>query len=195
MNILILNGARDPRPGYNPLYRGTYRAHPSHHDQLPDEHEINQLFFWFLEEGGELGVVRSVAKALRFAELWNAHLKEKRDRFEVVEVTDENTHCESKGTFIGYDLSAGYNNSLLSWGLKSIVGSNRVAEPIEELYDQLGRHYAPQLNGQGLFQTWEVASVCLRAMTALQDLSPNLFEGGNLREFRPVGLYRISSED
>jgi hypothetical protein len=42
---------------------------------------------------------------------------------------------------------------------------------------QASRHYAPQFNGQGLFQTWEVASLCLRAMTALQDLSPNLFEG------------------
>ena len=98
-------------------------------------------------------------------------------------------------TFIGYDLSAGYNNSLLSWGLKSTASSNRVAEPIGELYDLISRHYAPQLNGQGLFQTWEAASLCLRAMTALQDLSPNFFEGGNLREFRPVGLYRISAKD
>ena len=70
-----------------------------------------------------------------------------------------------------------------------------MAEPIEELYDLISRHYAPLLNGQGLFQTWEVASLCLRAMTALQDLSPNYFEGGNLREFRSVGLYRISPED
>ena len=192
MNILILNGPPDPRPGHNPLYRGTSRVHPSHCDQLLDSHEINQLFFWFLEEGGELGVVRNVDKALRFAELWNAHLKERRARFEVVEVTDENTRCESNGTFIGYDLSAGYNNSLLRSGLKSIAGANRVAEPIEALFDLINRHYAPQLNGQGLFQTWEVASVCLRAMTALQDLSPNLFEGGDLREFLPVGLYRIS---
>jgi len=195
MNILILNGPPDPRSGHNPLYRGTSRAHPSHCDQLPDSHEINQLFFWFLEEGGELGVVRNVDKALRFAELWNTQLKERRDRrdrFEVVEVTDENTPCESNGTFIGYDLSAGYNNSLLRSGFKSIAGANRVAEPIEELLDLINRHYAPQLNRQGLFQTREVASVCLRAMTALQDLSPNLFEGGDLREFLPVGLYCIS---
>jgi hypothetical protein len=195
MNVLILNGAPDPRRGYNPLYRGTYRSHPSHCDQLPDEDEINQLFFWFLEEGGELGVVRNVTKALRFAELWNAQLKDRKGRFEVVEVTDENRHCESNGTFIGYDLSAGYNNSLLSWGLKPFAGGSRVAESIEELFGVVSRHYAPQLNGQGLFQTLEVASLCLRAMVALQDLSPNLFEGGNLREFRPVGLFRISAED
>lgn len=28
-----------------------------------DEHEINQLFFWFLEEGGELGVVHRLRRA------------------------------------------------------------------------------------------------------------------------------------
>jgi hypothetical protein len=194
MNLLILDGPRDPRPGSNPLYRGTYRAHPSHCDELPDDHETNKLFFWFLAEGGELGVVQDATKALRFAELWNARLKE-RDRFEVVEVADGDTHSQSNGMFIGFDLSAGYNNSLLSSGLKQFVGVNQLREPVRELWDLVSRHYAPRLNGQGLFQTLEVAALCLRAMTALQDLSPNLFEGENLREFRPVGLYSVAQED
>lgn len=51
---------------------GNKRTHPHHCDQLPDSHKINQLFFWFLEEGGELGVLRNVDKALRFAELARA---------------------------------------------------------------------------------------------------------------------------
>jgi hypothetical protein len=194
MNLLILDGPRDPRPGNNPLYRGTYRAHPSHCDEVSDDHEINQLFFWFLEEGGELAVVGDAPKALRFAELWNARLKEK-SRFEVVQVTDGDTHPQSSGNFIGFDLSAGYNNSLLSSGLKQFLGVNQLRGPIRELWDLVSRHYAPQLNGQGLFQTFEVASLCLRAMTALQDLSPKLFEGGNLREFRPIGLYSIAQQD
>ena len=85
------------------------------------------------------------------------------------------------------------NNSLLSWGLKLSVGTNQLAEPVRDLCDLLRRHYAPQLNGQGLFQNCEAASGCLRSMTALQGLSPNLFEGGDLREFRPVGLYTVAS--
>jgi hypothetical protein len=193
MNLLILDGPRDPRPGNNPLYRGTYRAHPSHCDELPDNHEINLLFFCFLEEGGELGMIRDATKALRFTELWNARLKE-RNRFEVVEVTDADAQSQSNGIFIGFDLSASYNNSLLSSGLKQFASVSQLREPVRELWDLVSRHYAPQLNGQGLFQTLEVATLCLRAMTALQDLSPNLFEGGNLREFRPVGLYRVSRE-
>jgi hypothetical protein len=190
MNLLILDGPRNQRAGYNPLYRGTYRAHATHCDALPEDHEINKLFFWFLDEGGELGVVRDLSKALRFAELWNARLTEK-DRFEVVEVTDGNTHPETNGKFIGFDLSAGYNYSLLSWGLKQFLGVNQLPEPIRELCDLMSRHYAPQLNAQGLLQTFEVASLCLRSMIALQDLSPNLFEGGDLRDFQPVGLYTV----
>jgi hypothetical protein len=194
MNLLVLDGPRHARPGTNPLYRGTYRSHPRHCNELPDDHEINQLFFWFLEEGGELGVVHDASKALRIAELWNALLTDKSDHFEVIEITDGDKHPQSSGEFIGFDLSAGYNNSLLSSGLKQFLGVNRLREPVRELWDLVSRHYAPQLNGQGLFQTFEVASLCLRAMTALQDLSPNLFEGGTLREFRPVGLYSIAQE-
>jgi hypothetical protein len=146
------------------------------------------LFFWFLEEGGELGMVRNLDKALRFAELWNARLKPE-DRFEVVEVVDRLAPSESIGQFIGFDLCSGYNNSLLSSGLTLGVGITHLAEPVRNIVDLLSRHYAPQLNGQGLFQDVELASLCLRDMIALQSLSPALYEGGDLTEFRPVGLY------
>jgi hypothetical protein len=194
MNLLILDGPRDHRAGNNPLYRGTYRAHPTHCDELSDDDEINKLFFWFLEEGGELGVVRDVSKALRFAELWNERLPPKYG-FEVVEVTEGNMRPQNTGKFVGFDLSAGYNNSLLSSGLRQSLGVSQLVEPIRDLWDLVGRHYAPQLNVQGLFQTSEIASLCLRSMIALQDLCPNLFEGGNLRDFRCVGLYIIASKD
>jgi hypothetical protein len=191
MKLLILNGPRSPRlHGHCPPYRGTYRAHPTHCAELSDASEINQLFFWFLEEGGELGVVRDLSKAQRFAELWNARLKQE-DRFEVLEVVDGDATPESRGHFIGFDLSSGYNNSLLSWGLDRGDGVTQLTESVRELCDLLSRHYAPQLNTQGLFQTLDAASLCLRSMIALQSLSPNLFEGGDLREFRPVGLYAI----
>ncbi|MGB2676543.1 MAG: hypothetical protein WAN12_05615 [Candidatus Acidiferrum sp.] len=191
MKLLILNGARDSRPGLNPGYRGTYRAHPSHCDELPDEHEINRLFFWFLEEGGELGVVQDLPKAQRFAELWNARLNESQ-RFEVIEATDLGTTPSPRGSFIGFDLSAGYNNSLLAEGLKQSVGATHLPEPIREFWDLICQHYAPQLNRQGLFQTLETANLCLRSMTALQRLSPNFFEGGDLSDFHPVRLHAVS---
>jgi hypothetical protein len=151
------------------------------------------LFFWFLDEGGELGVVQDLSKALRFAELWNARLMEQ-DRFEVLEVVDGDATSEGGGHFLGFDLSSGYNNSLLSSGLRQGAGIARLPEPVQELCALVSRHYAPQLNPQGLFQTFDAASLCLRSMIALQDLSPNLFEGGDLRDFRPVGLFAVGGD-
>jgi hypothetical protein len=188
MKLLILNGPPDPRSGHNPVYRGTERSHPSHCDSLPDEHEINKLFFWFLKEGGELGVVRDLHKAKRFCELWNARLS-KKDCFEVIEVTDEGQKPEGDGEFLGFDLSSGHNNSLLRWGLRQLPAMNQLSAPIRERAEAISRQYAPQLNAQGLFQAVEVASLCLRSMAALQILSPNLFAGGTLEDFRPIGLY------
>jgi hypothetical protein len=190
MNILILNGPRDTRTAYSSVYRGTYRAHPTHCDQLPDNAEINRLFLWFIEEGGELGLVRDVVKARRFADLWNARLKEA-EHFEVVEATDADSAPTHGGTLLGFDLSAGYNNSLLAEGLRRSISATHLPEPILEFWNLIRLHYAPQLNRQGLFQTIETANSCLCSMTALQDLSPNFFEGGDLRDFRPVGLFAI----
>jgi hypothetical protein len=192
MNLLILNGPSSPNPGRNPLYRGTDRAHPTYCDSVAKDHDINRLFFWFLEEGGEAGVVHDLQRACRFAELWNLHLGD--NQFEVVEVVDGNGFSSTNGELLGFDLSCSYNSSLLQWGLKSFLGLAQLPEPIRELCDLVNRYYAPQLNSQGLFQTFEVASLCLRSMTALQALSPNLYEGGDLTQFSVVALYRVSSD-
>jgi hypothetical protein len=182
MNLLILGGPVNAQT--NPLYRGTYRTHPGHCDELPDSHEINKLYSWFREEGA---VVRNRSKALRFAELWNARLKGSQG-FEVVEVIERGQH--SQGQFIGFDLSASFSDSLLAWGLRQYV---KETSPCEVLCDLISRHYAPQLNQQGLFQTVEVASLCLHDMCALQDLCPQLFVIEGLRAYRPVGLFSLTS--
>ena len=188
MKLLILNGPPDPRPGHNPLYRGTERAHPSHCDSLPHEHELNKLFFWFLREGGETGVVQNLQKAMRFCELWNDRLTDEK-KFEVVEVTNQNQRPEGTGRFLGFDLSFGYNNSLLRGGLRFPAGSSQVPVRVRQELELISRSYAPQLNNNGLFERTDVALSCLRSMTELQASSPNLFGGGTLKEFEPVGVY------
>jgi len=209
MKFLILNGPRTPRAASNPRYRGTYRAHPTYCDAVPESHEINKHFFWFLEEGGESGVVHDLTKASRYAELLNAHLTAFNPpftRFEIVEACDGGESSQSRGQLLGYDLSADYNNSLLSWGLETetkvapsgdqTVDPSRggtLPEPIQELYTLIQQFYAPQLNQNGLFHTPEVASQCLRSMDALQQLAPNLYEGIDLRpNFSAVGIYLVS---
>lgn len=190
VKLLILNGPRDPRAANYPSYRGTYRAHPTYSDLFPEYHEINRLFSWFLDEGGELGVVQDTQRALRFAELLNRHSPGS-EHFEVVECTDGDALPQSGGALLGYDLSAGYNNSLLWWQLRPPPGVASLALHVQEFYELLCRHYGPQLNSQGLFQTSDIAVLCLRSMAALQELSPNLFEGGDLRSYQVIGIYLV----
>src|SRR5271155_3695158 len=103
MNLLILNGRRSgyPSPASNLAYRGTYRAHPTFCDALSPDHEVNRLFAWFLEEGGELGVVHDLDKARRFTELQNRCRPDR--HFELVEVTQGKTPSELGGKFLGFD--------------------------------------------------------------------------------------------
>jgi hypothetical protein len=56
----ILDGPRNPRNRECPQYRGTYRTHPTYCDAPPEDDEINTLFFWFLEAGGESDVASLV---------------------------------------------------------------------------------------------------------------------------------------
>jgi hypothetical protein len=192
MNLLLLNGPSSPELGRNPHYRGTDRAHPTYCDSLPKQHEINRLFFWFLEEGGESGVVHDLEKAKRYAELLNLLVKEQ--SFEVIEVVDGSATPGCGGQFLGFDLSLHYNRSLLQWGFKSLPGLHTLPGPIHELCELLNRYYGPQLNGSGLFETYDVATSCLRSMIALQTLSANLFEGGDLERFRVIGVYHVEAE-
>jgi hypothetical protein len=192
MNLLILNGPRDPRAAKYPQYRGTYRAHPTYLDSASRDHEINQLFFWFLEEGGELGLVHDPPKALRYAELLNERI-DKSKPFEVVEVTKGNAPPLAGVEFLGFDLSAGYNNSLLWWwGLEPQMAGDAVPGPVREVGNLIYRYYGPQRNQYGLFKELQVTSECLQSMDALQQLSPNLYEGENLKpSFEAVGLYLL----
>lgn len=213
MKLLILNGPRDPRAAAFSHYRGTYRAHPTYCEALQKDHEINNLFFWFLREGGETGLVHDLTKALRYAELLNMHLSEFNPgfaHFEVIEVTDGDTHGDAKGRLMGFDLSAGYNNSLLWWwgqgtepNAATSVGQtgntppgiSTFPKPILVLDDLIHRFYAPELNRNGLFKTTATASECLKAMDALQQLCPNFYEGEDLRAtFCVVGLYLVSPD-
>jgi len=189
MNLLILDGPRDPRAAKYSAYRGTWRAHPTYQDAFPRDHEINKLFFWFLEEGGERGVVHDLSKATRYTELLNQNPLPGYGQFEVVEV-DGNASAMEGVQQLGFDVSAGYNYSLLWWRLEPTLGTIRPPGPIRELMNLVHRFYAPLLNSHGLFESAETASQCLQSMDALQSLSPKLYEGEDLKaNFQVVGLH------
>jgi hypothetical protein len=146
-------------------------------------------FLWFLEEGGELGVVHDLEKARRYSELLKLHVKDQ--SFELIEVVDDRATPSCGGQFLGFDLSSHYNSSLLTWGFESLPGLHGLPGPIHDLCELLNRSYGPQLNASGLFDAYDIATSCLRSMIALQMLSANLFEGGGLAEFAVIGVYRV----
>src|ERR1017187_8583019 len=99
-DLLILDGPLYPKMRPNPEYRGTCRMCPTHFDDLPEEHEANVLFYWFLEEGGELGVVHDKQKAYRLRDLANLYSNDK--SFEVIEALDANSTPVHAGEFLGF---------------------------------------------------------------------------------------------
>jgi hypothetical protein len=161
--------------------------HPMHFDTLPEDHEANMLFAWFIEEGGELGVVHDVTKARKLRDLCNSYGLE--NNYEVVEACDGgqlSSHC---GEPLGYDLSQGLNNSLLWWGLK--LGDKKPSNPVPVLAEVVFAHFSQQLNRYGLFSEINSATKCRDALGALQALQPNFIEGSDLGKFRATALYRI----
>jgi hypothetical protein len=193
MKLLILNGPR--AAGASQTYRGTYRRHPSFCDTVPSDAEINRLFLWFVEAGGELGVVSDLPRAMRYAELLNANASPEglKGKYEVIEVTNLLPE-KAPGQFLGIDLSSGYNSSLLWAGLTSSIenSADRAWDVVRPRWMEFKQLYSPKLNRYGLFEADEHAKSCLRQAMSIQNDFPNFFEGCDLNEFVPTGIYRIA---
>jgi hypothetical protein len=190
MDILILGFGT---PKASPAYRGTDRVIPHHVDSLGEEHPVNQAFRWYCEEGGEFGLVHDLARA---RELVRAYKKlQPSQHFEMIEVSSQR-HYQPTGMFLGFDLSAGYNSSLLSWGLD--LSNVKPSEPIidekyiliQPLVRLIQEFFQKRLNSNGLFDDYEDASFCLSCMMALQRIYPDLWENEEVT-FEIVGLWRL----
>jgi hypothetical protein len=186
--LLILNGPRYPARNPNPIYRGTFRMHPRYFENLPESHEANRLFHWFLEEGGELGVVNDEPKARRLCAVCNTY--DASYSYEVVEVVEGNAKPLIGREFLGFDISQAYNNSLLWSGLNTLVPGEPDL-PTRVLANTLFRLFAEKLNRAGLFSDFDTAARCRASLIALQLLEPNIIEGITLEKFAVVGLFQL----
>ena len=161
---------------------------PAHFDNLPEEHDANVLFYWFLDEGGELGIVHDEEKARRLRDLSNEYSSDQ--SYEVVEAVEGDSKPIHSGEFLGYDISQAMNSSLLLWGLPASVPEEQ-GVPVRVLANIVFGAFSEKLNGDGLFSDIEIATRCRSALIALQALEPNLLEGDSLEKFKVVGLFRI----
>ena len=187
MDLIILGGPA--RPGMNPAYRGEYRAHPGYCDEVPDDDEINRLFLWYIHAADDDGLVSDYDKAVRFAELWNRRC-DGPDAYEVVEVTKGNAPPAGNGKFLGFDVP------FLAIGCLEISPSQVAAlkEPDRTLDELMVAYFRPRRNHNLLFDNYEDAAFLLRVLKALNTITPDSVEGGDLSEYEVVGLWKLWPE-
>jgi hypothetical protein len=174
MKLLILGHNLNPKRRHIP-YRGTYRSHPTYCRQVSEDHEVNQAFLWFCQEGGESGVIHDLNRAKSLIRTY--HQISPPQEFDLVQVLEPGDSPVSGSEQLGYDLTKGYSFSLLSWGLDfSSTHLDRPRESLKHLLKLLSEHFRPKLNTFGLFDTASEAQFCLACMMALQDCYPALWE-------------------
>ena len=195
MDLLILKKSLKPGIEAASSYRGTERAHPTHFANLPDSHVANQLFFWFVEEGGERGLVHDLKKAKQLVELLN--LFGDSVFYEIVQVGTERDTTSGKGGFLGFDLSAAFRHSIvrrfvLNQELATLPPTDSALDlPVRELTRLHQQFFTPKLNDHRLFTSYEDAEFCLSTARALNALRPCWMEGTLLSEYRVTSLFKV----
>jgi hypothetical protein len=178
----------------NPFYRGTERPSVPYAEDLPEEASINQAFRDHVREGGESGVVHDLDVACRIYQAVSAHGLS----FDLVEVVRWPEKPSVGSQFLGYDVSSGLRNSLISgWSgseplpdptdyAGTTIGD--VSEAVEPLFALWYCHCLGLLNEHRLFADHVDALWCLVGGTALQVLQPGVLEYGN---YEVVGLWLV----
>jgi hypothetical protein len=188
MNILIVGKNPQNDEFQNPHYRGINRTQPQYCETLPSDHEVNRLYGWYFEETDRKGFVQDLLKARRFIEL--LHKCDPKREYELLELVNETDKPEIDAIFLGFDLVYGNCDSLIQSGFKNFAADLDIPRPVQDLADLINFTFAPQLNGQGLFQIYEVASLCLKSMAALQAIHP-YFYGGDDPRYRIIGIHLL----
>jgi hypothetical protein len=180
-----------------PQYRGTYRDRPHYCEQFPEDHEVNQAFFWSTQriDDEEYDIVHDLEKAMW---LIGAYKENTGQEFDIVEVT-KGEELPAVGTqFLGYDLSREFFNSLLWYGLEICYLNTGAWDQeredlmrlIQPLVCLIEHHFKPMLNANGLFGQYVPAKNCLDCMAAIQTICPDWFESGE-NTFEVVGLHKV----
>lgn len=193
MNFRILGQTTKGQP-IN--YRGESRATPYYCEELGNSHRVNQLFFWYCDEGGEDGIVHNLKKAL---ELVTAYAQlDPPQIFEIIEITKNSNQATTKSEFLGFDLSSG-GYSLLGWGLNFVfvqphdISNDAKLVMILPLLQLIHNHFQPKLNVNALFNDYEAAKFCLDCMMALQQIRPGLWENEEIN-FEVIGVWKVLLE-
>ncbi|HVF98635.1 MAG TPA: hypothetical protein VND68_02245 [Chloroflexia bacterium] len=193
-------------PG-NPHYRGTYRESPYSDRRFGKDHPVTHAYNLYLYDGGrrdgsdaeDFGIVTNVETARTvckvFRELNGQH-------YDIVELTADDASPSVGGEFLGFDVSYKFGHSMLWQGInmcpadgisRDFKGEDweKVETIIAPLACLIDEHFRPQLNLDGLFDSYETAQRFLDCMNAIHKLHPEWcadMSGG----YEVVGLYKVS---
>jgi hypothetical protein len=172
-------------------YKGTYRTSPSYIEELPENSEVNKLFRWYIDVGGELEIISDIEQAKKIVEIYKNLTPPQ--IFEVVRILEVNEQPLENEEFLGFDLSCQYYYSLLSWELDIVnkkIEKDRLIQQILPLIKLVKKYFKPLLNKNCLFDDSETAKFCLECLMALQDIKPGIFEDKE-EIFEVIGLSKV----
>jgi hypothetical protein len=173
-----------------------YREHTSGtHPNIEQTEDLLRLGWVSPDVVRDLGEARWLVQAFR---------ERVGQDLEVIEVTRGKAEPEVGGEFLGYDLSVGYDTSILSGGLDMegidnsdprIPGDPYNNSLVSSLFKLLGKYFRPLLNAHGLFDSYEDAVFCLRCSSAIPYVSPESFDQQETRGREPhyevLGIFRV----
>lgn len=197
MHLLIL------APAYaynrNPGYRGTDRPPPAYREDVGPAHPANRGWQWLAHLQREGDGVRDLARP------WEVVAAYRRltppEEVEIIEVTRGAAATEAGGAFLGFDLSHGFGNSLISGGVarddaearRSYEGlpAQDATRTLSPLILLMGEYLEPHLNSHRLIDDYAVARLWFECAMAVQALKPGFYEYG---DYEVVGVWSVPAE-
>lgn len=187
-------------------YRGTFSDVPTLGTFAPGAGTANEeLFRVFMDlhdryPDDELPLIHDLDTAIHMTGLLARY--EPGHQYEIVELTAHDAKPEIGRRLIGYDVSIGYNLSLV-WIVFIAYEAPPEGAPIEgewpeelkdirPFIDLMYAYFCPKLNADGLFSTFADAEFFLRCARAQNHFHPDLWESRTLlEEFEVVGFYEV----
>ena len=182
-------------------YLGIRRVWDEHQERFgkaepgPEEIEDTRRLGW------SPSVVRDIAEARWLVEAFRNYAGLD---FEIIEITKGRAEPTIGGKFLGYDLSASYDESFLKYGLEERpleihddhIPGDPYKKPLAHAVLVLTeKYFGPRLNANGLFDDYNEAAFCLKCMVAIPFISPESYEQEDTEgesAYEVLGLYDVT---
>ena len=184
-------------------YLGTERFTPCFDIEFDENHPTNQAVIEYIKTASEDDFIDELSKARELVEMFRNLTPS--ESYDIVTFTNNKEPLvlppDTDIVFLGYDLSAGFTNSLVpaldqAQNTEEILVFDTETNPGFKsssrepfIFDLLiEKHFRPMLNKNRLFDDYDTAYFCLECMKSVQKLDPNFYEP---YDFEVTGVYKV----